>query len=179
MSCRIRWSGAEVAVTVADVDELQTLMSCRRCGGGCRSWCRADVAETVADVDELQNSMKCCRSRWDCCRRWWAAEFDLGQTRLSVVYVSKSSIYPHDAVNARSTQYWVKTWSTTHEGMRSTGRRGLQRHAYILYLTSLVTLADWPAEFIISQSQGDVTAVINIRITQSTKRQNTNVIACS
>ena len=33
--------------------------------------------------------------------------------------------------------------------------------------------ADWPAEFIIGQSQGDITAVINIRITQSTKRQNT------
>ena len=37
----------------------------------------------------------------------------------------------------------------------------------------LVTFADWPAEFIIGQSQGDITAVINIRITRSTKRQNT------
>ena len=53
------------------------------------------------------------------------------------------------------------------------GVANLQRHAYILYLTSLVTFADWPAEFIIGQSQGDITAVINIRITRSTKRQNT------
>ena len=67
----------------------------------------------------------------------------------------------------------------THEGMRSTGWRGLQHHAYILYLTSLVTFTDWPAEFIISHSQGNITAMNNIRITRSTKRQNMNVIVFS
>ena len=57
--------------------------------------------------------------------------------------------------------------------MISTGWRGLQCHAYILYLASLVTFADWPAEFIIGQSLGDITAVINIRMTRSSKRENT------
>ena len=53
--------------------------------------------------------------------------------------------------------------------------------AMLIYYISLPWLRSLigPAEFIIGQSQGDITAVINIQITRSTKRQNTNVIIFS